>query len=210
MKIKSIARRILIAAILLDCTMRLFAATEGPRDVIASLWQTQDGLPSETVQAFALTPDHYLWIGTLRGLVRFDGYRFLHIDSDDIPALKTDSIFCLTVTRDGSLWIGTEGGGLIRYQNGAFRNFSANDGLTNDVVRAIYEDSAGALWVGTDSGLFKPASVWTRPPSLELRRALRAVAERPAAGLRLHYRLLGQPAGLSTPHDDKTIMLRSR
>ena len=27
----------------------------------------QDGLPSEVIQAFAQTPDHYLWIGTLRG-----------------------------------------------------------------------------------------------------------------------------------------------
>ena len=28
------------------------------------VWQTQDGLPENTVEAFALTPDHYLWIGT--------------------------------------------------------------------------------------------------------------------------------------------------
>ncbi|NYF81327.1 sensor histidine kinase [Granulicella arctica] len=152
---KSIARRILIAASLLDCAMRLFAMTEAPPDYIASLWLAQDGLPSETIQAFAQTPDHYLWIGTLRGLVRFDGYRFVHFDSDNISALKTDSIFCLKVTRDGALWIGTEGGGLIRYQNGAFRVFSANDGLTNNVVRAVYEDNAGNIWVGTDSGLFR-------------------------------------------------------
>ncbi len=155
MKRRPIVRRILIAAFLLGCAMRLSAATEASFDYIATLWQAQDGLPSETIQAFAQTPDHYLWIGTLRGLVRFDGSRFLRFDSGTVPALKTDSVFCLTVTRDGSLWIGTEGDGLIRYRNGAFRNFSANDGLTNDVVRAVYEDVAGNIWVGTDSGLFR-------------------------------------------------------
>ena len=147
--------RIFIGAFLLYCSMQLSATTELPFDYRASLWQVQDGLPSETIQAFAQTPDHYLWIGTLRGLVRFDGSRFLRFDSDTIPALKTDSIFCLEVTRDGSLWIGTEGSGLIRYQNGVFRLFSAKDGLTNNVVRTVHEDNAGSIWVGTDSGLFK-------------------------------------------------------
>ena len=37
------------------------------------VWQTQDGLPENTVQAFAQTSDNYLWIGTSGGLVRFDG-----------------------------------------------------------------------------------------------------------------------------------------
>ena len=39
-------------------------------------WQSQDGLPEETVQAFAQTPDGYLWVGTSGGLLRFDGARF--------------------------------------------------------------------------------------------------------------------------------------
>lgn len=39
-------------------------------------WQSQDGLPEETVQAFAQTPDGYLWVGTSGGLIRFDGARF--------------------------------------------------------------------------------------------------------------------------------------
>src|SRR3974377_1049813 len=44
------------------------------------VWQTQDGLPENTVQAFAQTPDGYLWIGTSGGLVRFDGASFVVYD----------------------------------------------------------------------------------------------------------------------------------
>lgn len=40
------------------------------------VWQASDGLPEQTVQAFAQTPDGYLWIGATRGLVRFLGAHF--------------------------------------------------------------------------------------------------------------------------------------
>src|ERR1700728_536718 len=119
------------------------------------LWQAADGLPSDVVQAFAETPDHALWIGTTNGLVRFDGSRFRHYQRENTPALGGDSVFCLTVTRDGTLWIGVEGGGLVRYHDGHFRGFAAIDGLSDSVVRAIFEDRDGLLWVGTDHGLFQ-------------------------------------------------------
>src|ERR1700691_2090569 len=100
------------------------------------VWQTQDGLPENTVQAFAQTPDHYLWIGTSGGLVRFDGARFVAFERGNTPAIHENSIFCLTVAHDGSLWAGTDGGGLVRYSNGVFRTYGAEDGLTNGFLRA--------------------------------------------------------------------------
>ncbi len=119
------------------------------------LWQAVDGLPSDVVQAFAETPDNTLWIGTTNGLVRFDGNRFRYYAHENTPALGADSAFCLTVTRNGTLWIGIEGGGLVRYRDGHFREFTAADGLSDNVVRAIFEDRDGVLWVGADHGLFQ-------------------------------------------------------
>src|SRR5580693_436526 len=119
------------------------------------VWQMQDGLPENTVQAFAQTPDRYLWIGTSGGLVRFDGARFVVFDRENTPQIHENSIFCLTVTRDGSLWAGTDGGGLVRYDRGVFRWYSEADGLTNSFVRSVYEDGRATLWVGTDDGLFR-------------------------------------------------------
>jgi len=119
------------------------------------VWQTQDGLPENTVQAFAQSAGNYLWIGTSGGLLRFDGERFAVFDHENTPAIREDSIFCLTVTRDGSLWAGTDGRGLLRYRNGVFRTYSARDGLSNDFIRSVYEDRAGTLWAGTDDGLFR-------------------------------------------------------
>ena len=119
------------------------------------VWQTQDGLPESTVQAFAQTSDHYLWIGTSGGLVRFDGARFVVFDRENTPQIHENSIFCLTVSRDGSLWAGSDGGGIVRYRSGTFRWYSSAEGLTNGFIRAIYEDREGVLWAGTDDGLFR-------------------------------------------------------
>jgi ligand-binding sensor domain-containing protein/signal transduction histidine kinase len=119
------------------------------------LWQMQDGLPEQVVQAFAQTADRYLWIATTGGLVRFDGERFQTFNRESTAAFSENNVFCLTVSRDHTLWIGMEGGGLIRYRDGVFRQFSMQEGLTNGFVRSIREDSQGRIWVGTDGGLFR-------------------------------------------------------
>jgi ligand-binding sensor domain-containing protein/signal transduction histidine kinase len=118
-------------------------------------WDVRDGLPEQTVQAFAQTPDGYLWIGTTGGLVRFDGARFVVFDHENTPAIIENSVFCLMSSRDGSLWFGTEGGGLVQYREGVFRTFFTSEGLTNGFIRKLYEDTHGTIWIGTDNGLFR-------------------------------------------------------
>ncbi|MGD0680747.1 MAG: two-component regulator propeller domain-containing protein [Terracidiphilus sp.] len=125
-------------------------------------WQSQDGLPEETVQAFAQTADGYLWIGTSGGLLRFDGARFHLFAHENTPDFKENSVFCLLAARDGRLWIGTDGSGLIEWQNGIFHAYPVAQGQTADFVRAIAEDHTGLLWVATDDGLF-----WARNGRLE-------------------------------------------
>ena len=57
-------------------------------------------------------------------------------------------------TSDGYIWIGSYGG-LIRYDGSSFRNFSLEGVLPSSSVRALFEDSNGRLWIGTnDAGVF--------------------------------------------------------
>jgi len=107
------------------------------------------------MQVFAQTLDGYLWIGASAGLARFDGERFVLFARENTPELRENSVFCLLVGRDGALWIGTEGGGLVRMYKGRFQVYSASDGLTDGFVRSLFEDRGGALWVATDNGLFR-------------------------------------------------------
>jgi signal transduction histidine kinase/ligand-binding sensor domain-containing protein len=131
------------------------AVTRAPEGYAARVWHSEDGLPEETVQAFAQTPDHFLWIGTSGGLLRFDGIQFVIYDRENTPALRENSVFCLMAGHDGTLWIGEEGGGLASYSGGVFRSWSRQEGLTNNYVRALREDDRHDIWVGTDDGLFR-------------------------------------------------------
>jgi ligand-binding sensor domain-containing protein/signal transduction histidine kinase len=156
---QEVLRTVIIFALLTLVVPFIFAASNdssSPLDAYTERkWQMQDGLPEQIVQAFAQTADHYLWIGTTGGLLRFDGASFVLYDRESTPAFRDNNIFCLTVSRDNSLWIGIEGGGLIRYRDGIFHAFSTNDGLSNAFVRAIEQDSKGQIWIGTDDGLFR-------------------------------------------------------
>ena len=153
-----IAARVFVGVAALGLVASVAAQAAAPGGYTRKLWQTQDGLPEQTVQAFAQTPDHYLWIGTTGGLLRFDGARFTLFNHGNTPQLEENSVFALLVSRDGSLWIGTEGGGLVRFRNGKFRSYRAADGLSDGFVRALFEDRGGTLWVGTDNGLLRFAS----------------------------------------------------
>ncbi len=146
-------------AVLLFHAGKLAAASSAPEHWSPSYaertWSMRDGLPEQVVQAFAQTRDRYVWIGTTGGLLRFDGASFTLYNRENTPAFSDDNIFCLTVSRDNTLWIGSEGGGLVRYRDGIFHSFSNKDGLTNSFVRTVQQDRAGTIWVGTDNGLFQ-------------------------------------------------------
>ena len=115
-------------------------------------WHVQDGLPDQIVQAVAQTPDHYLWVGTTKGLLRFDGKTFLPMTH---PALR-HGVTCLTVAGDGSLYIGTEGGGLLHLAHGVWQLQNEKNGIQNSLIRTVYQEAtSGAIWVGTDHGIYR-------------------------------------------------------
>lgn len=116
---------------------------------VQDVWQSDQGLPQNTVQAIVTTQDGYLWLGTQEGLVRFDGVKFTVFDSANTPGIRNNNIQALLEDRDKILWIGTEGGGLTSFKNGTFQNFSPANGFPADVIRALHQDRNGTLWIGT-------------------------------------------------------------
>ncbi len=51
--------------------------------------------------------------------------------------------------------MGTRGGGLSRYDGVNFKTFSVNDGLVNNYIFCIKEDTEHNIWIGTNNGLSK-------------------------------------------------------
>jgi len=149
-------------------------------------WQTQDGLPQNTVQALAQTPDGYLWAGTFEGLVRFDGVNFTVFDTGNTPALPDRSVSALALGRDGTLWINTNRG-LAGLREGRFFSIPLSLSITPRQVHQLLPARDGSVWVATlGSGLARlfegRIQVWQLQEGLASNRVL-ALAESKAGSL---------------------------
>ncbi len=120
---------------------------------VMDTWRAREGLPQNHVSAIAQTPDGHLWLGLQIGLVRFDGIRFTLFDKSNTPALAHPSVMTICTARDGSIWFGTYGGGVVCLRNGKFRSWTTREGLSNDFVWSLCEARDGGIWVGTLFGL---------------------------------------------------------
>lgn len=103
-----------------------------------------------------------VWIGTLKGLLRFDpatnNWRHFAHDPSNDHSISEDVIFSIVPDPklpDKILWIGTNGGGLNRFdcETGRAEYFKTAQGLPNDVVYGIVSDRSGNLWLSTNKGI---------------------------------------------------------
>ncbi|MDQ7817278.1 MAG: two-component regulator propeller domain-containing protein [Melioribacteraceae bacterium] len=69
--------------------------------------------------------------------------------------LAQSQVLSVAQNSDGVLWIGTNGGGISRYDGNRFYTLSVRDGLPDNSVYAITIDTKGNIWIGTSSGLAK-------------------------------------------------------
>lgn len=114
-----------------------------------------EGLPHSDVNAITQDRDGYLWFATFSGLSKYDGYRLQTFRTDNSD-LTSDRILGLFVARDSSLYIGTESGGLNRY-NPVSETISpvVEEPTTSadQVINNIFEDRKGTVWVCRNDGL---------------------------------------------------------
>jgi ligand-binding sensor domain-containing protein len=123
---------------------------------IHTVWGADNGLPNGNGMVMAQTGDGYLWIGTFSGLFRFDGTTITYFDQQTAPGMKQAAgigVKALCAAKDGSLWIGTNGRGLLHLQNGVFTVYTTNEGLSDNTIRSIIEARDGSVWIATDLGL---------------------------------------------------------
>jgi ligand-binding sensor domain-containing protein len=119
-----------------------------------------DGLASYRTYDVAQDSVGFLWIATLEGLNRYDGYtiRTFHHDERDSGSISEDVVRSLLVDRSGVLWVGTAGKGLNRYDNRSerfahFANSSSDpSSISHGRITAMCQDKSGALWIGTLGG----------------------------------------------------------
>jgi ligand-binding sensor domain-containing protein/signal transduction histidine kinase len=115
------------------------------------VWQVEEGLPHDVVQAITQTRDGYLWVGTREGLARFDGVQFTQIGFG--PNIGAPSVTSLCESKDGSLWIATDENGLFRLFHSALSHYGQSDGLPSDGISKVLPDRQDGVWIATHGGL---------------------------------------------------------
>jgi ligand-binding sensor domain-containing protein/signal transduction histidine kinase/DNA-binding response OmpR family regulator len=139
-------------------SFKTLSAIETPLFVPIDDKNTLDG---GIVTALVQDKKGFIWIGTQNGLVRYDGYDFIHFKHNvqNSNSLTGDYVRSIALTDDGKIVVGTLGNGISIYDpiTNNFNNFKHNpdddSSLLNNRVDAIAVDDEGGIWLGTNKGL---------------------------------------------------------
>ena len=94
------------------------AEESGPGWLIRT-WDSDDGLPQNSVVSLAQTEAGYLWAATLMGgVARFDGGRFVNFEPANTPQLVSPEGHLLFPAAGGSLLVAQNGGAVARWRGG--------------------------------------------------------------------------------------------
>ncbi len=120
-------------------------------DGLFEAFGVEQGLGDPYVNAMALDADGALWFGHRSGSTRLHGAEVTVLDEE--AGHPPGMVRTLLADDDGTVWLGTYGGGLARYRDGAFQRVTSRDGLFDDVVSQLLDDGAGWLWMNGNRGV---------------------------------------------------------
>ncbi len=89
----------------------------------------------------------FYWM--LSGYGQNSGFESFSIE-DGLPQSE---IYALVQTHDGAIWVGTNGGGLARFNGKEFEVYNKTDGLPDNIITSLYEDDDHILWIGSSTGI---------------------------------------------------------
>ena len=115
-------------------------------------WTTETRFPGGAVNTIAQTADGYLWIGTDRGLLRFDGFNFRPVSFTSITTASNVSVLQLLTDARGTLWVRPQGAYLVRQKDGKFEG--VGPGLPA-ITAASKDNNGGVLVSDIEQGAFR-------------------------------------------------------
>lgn len=120
-----------------------------------STFQTSDGLSQSQVRSILQDSRGFVWLGTQRGLSKFDGKNFENFQAQSATgpneALAGNFIGALFEDNEGKIWIGTEQGAST-YDGNKFTRVKGTFFSQSRSIEAFTQDSKGRVWIGTEKG----------------------------------------------------------
>ncbi|HYG37742.1 MAG TPA: two-component regulator propeller domain-containing protein [Cytophagales bacterium] len=123
---------------------------------------TANAISNNNIKSLYLDKKEHLWIGTYNGGLNIFNLKtgaVSHYKNDpkNKASLSDNDIYSIVQQNDSLFWLGTHGGGLNLFNrnSGRFTHFreGLSPRLTSDLIRVLFKDSNGNLWIGTQYGL---------------------------------------------------------
>lgn len=142
----------------------VYSQNSGYNNLTFERLSIEHGLSQITVHSILQDSKGFLWFGTEDGLNRFDGYDFTvyQYDSQDSASISDNFIWSLFEDSDNNIWIGTNSGGLNKYNytTNTFQQyldtFSKQGFSEVNNIRVIFEDTKKNIWIGSENrGLYR-------------------------------------------------------
>lgn len=153
----------LILSVFLLSGFSSYAINVAPDQYKFSLLDMNDGLSNNQIKCFLKDSHGFLWIGTMSGLNRYDGYEMKEFkyDSKDTASIVGNTILNLFEDPENNLWVQTNYGYSI--YNHTTGNFSSNRqyflekyNLPGNDIENIVKDPEGNFWfINTGQGITK-------------------------------------------------------
>jgi hypothetical protein len=136
----------------------------GTRDGLSQLmdgkfitYRTWNGLPVDSIRSVFQDSKNSIWLGTLYGHLNRINLKTREITVfGQASGLTNHAIWSIYADKSspGVIWLGTDGGGLVRFQEGNLRRYTAKDGLLSNLAFAVFEDFHGNLWKNCNKGIY--------------------------------------------------------
>src|SRR5882724_5998835 len=141
----------------LTSAVRAPAAPLTAADYLINVWSSENGLPQNSVNCLAQTPDGYLWAGTRSGgLARFDGIRFVTFNPQTTPALKDVEFETLSVDSLGTMWITAGNESVAAMTEGRFRLVRGRNATPRwHPLQLAAEDANSAYLAAYESAIYR-------------------------------------------------------
>lgn len=150
--------RLLLGILLLLCSIPVLSQ-DGPVGIdpekpLSTLsqdrWTSRNGLISNNLTSVFQSSEHFIWLTSFNGILRFDGVNFKLYDKHNLPFLNSNGFYKSYQDSQNNLWFTSQSSGIIKYTNQEFKQVLTAE-QSSLSVRCVQEDNEGMLWVGTNN-----------------------------------------------------------
>ncbi|PCJ28791.1 MAG: hypothetical protein COA97_00165 [Flavobacteriales bacterium] len=152
LNIKDTIKNINATQVFVDANNSVWCSTFGNgvihlTDEGCQFFSKETGLISNHIRAFTRRTDGSIWFASKSGISKYLKGVFQNFTSKD--GLNDNNIKAVLEDNEGNLFMGTDGGGLIKFTDESFISYTQADGISSSVVMSIIEDAEQNIWIST-------------------------------------------------------------